>query len=94
VDSTTYQSTSALNVFDGSQDVSFTFNISVPAGGTVTLINFIVLTGIATGVAATDITAKATAVDTAVADIANNFRTQFAYQRGLTQEQLDTLKNF
>ncbi|WP_454909270.1 hypothetical protein [Variovorax gossypii] len=94
VDSTTYQSTSALDVSDGSDDVSFTFNISVPAGGTVTLINFIVLTGIATGVAATDITAKATAVDAAVADIANNFRTQFAYQRGLTQEQLDTLKNF
>ena len=94
VDSTTYQSTSALNAHDGSDSVSFTFNISVPAGGTVTLINFIVLSDVCTGVAATDITTKATTVDTAVADIANNFRTQLAYQRGLTQEQLDTLKNF
>jgi hypothetical protein len=27
------------------------------------------------------------------ADIANNFKTNFVYQRGLTQAQLDTLKN-
>jgi len=54
----------------------------------------VVLTGTDTGLTATDVTARATQVDTQTADIANNFRTNFAYQRGLTQAQLDTLKNF
>lgn len=89
-----YKSSTALGTRDGSQNVSFKFNISVPAGGTVTLMNFLVLTGTDTGLTATDVTARATQVDTQVADIANNFRTNFAYQRGLTQAQLDTLRNF
>lgn len=79
---------------DGSDDINFKFNISVPAGGTVTLMSFVVMTGTDTGLTATDTTARATQVDTQAADIANNFRTNFAYQRGMTQGQLDTLKNF
>lgn len=89
-----YTSATALGASDGNDDVRFKFNISVPAGGTVTLMNFLVLTGTDTGLTATDITARATQADTQTADIANNFRTNFAYQRGLTQAQLDTLKNF
>ncbi len=89
-----YTSDTAPGTGAGNDDVSFKFNISVPAGGTVTLMNFLVLTGTDTGLTATDITARATQVDTQAADIANNFRTNFAYQRGLTQAQLDTLKNF
>jgi hypothetical protein len=89
-----YKSATAPGTRDGSDSVSFKFNISVPAGGTVTLMNFLVLTGTDTGLTATDVTARATQVDTQVADIANNFRTNFVYQRGLTQAQLDTLKNF
>jgi hypothetical protein len=52
------------------------------------------MTATITGKTATDITARATQVDTQAADIANNFRTNFAYQRGMTQAQLDSLKNF
>ena len=89
-----YTSATALGATDGDDEVRFKFNISVPAGGTVTLMNFVVLTGTDTGLTATDITARATQVDTQVADIANNFRTNFTYQRGLTQAQLDALKNF
>ena len=89
-----YRSDTAPGAEAGSQDVRFKFNLSVPAGGTVTLMNFVVMTGTDTGLTATDITARATQADTQTADIANNFRTNFAYQRGLTQAQLDTLKNF
>ncbi|MGJ7500152.1 hypothetical protein ACSFBF_07315 [Variovorax sp. ZT5P49] len=84
----------ALGAGAGNEDVLFQFNISVPAGGSVTLMNFLVMSGTDTGLVATDITARATEVDTQLADIANNFRTNFAYQRGLTQAQLDTVKNF
>jgi len=93
-DAVVYTSATALGASDGSENVSFKFNISVPAGGTITLMSFVVLTGTDTGLTATDVTARATQVDTQTADIANNFRTNFAYQRGLTQAQLDTLKNF
>lgn len=89
-----YKSSSALGTLDGNDDLLFNFNITVPAGGSVTLMNFVVTTGTDTGLTATDITARATEVDVQIADIANNFRTNFAYQRGLTQTQLDTLKNF
>jgi hypothetical protein len=89
-----YRSDTALGVGAGTDDVLFQFNISVPAGGSVTLMNFLVMSGTDTGLVATDITARATEVDTQLADIANNFRTNFAYQRGLTQAQLDTVKNF
>ncbi|WP_157730995.1 hypothetical protein [Variovorax sp. HW608] len=93
-DVVTYRSASALNTYDGSETPQFQFNISVPPGATVTLMNFIVMTGTSTWMGAVDITAKATEVDTQAADIANNFRTNLVYQRGLTQQQLDTLKNF
>lgn len=89
-----YRSDTALGAGAGTDDVLFQFNISVPAGGSVTLMNFLVMSGTDTGLVATDITARATEVDTQLADIANNFRTNFAYQRGLTQAQLDTVKNF
>jgi hypothetical protein len=93
-DGVVYKSATALGTSDGSDGVNFKFNLSVPAGATVTLMNFLVMTGTDTGLTATDITARATQADTQTADIANNFRTNFAYQRGLTQAQLDTLKNF
>lgn len=90
----TYQSATAPNAGDGNDDIEMSFTIDVPAGGTVTLVNFVILSGADTGSTAVDGTARATDVDALAADIANNFRTTFAYQRGLTQAQLDTLKNF
>jgi hypothetical protein len=89
-----YVSASAIRAGDGNDNVQVGFTIDVPAGGSVTLINFVILSGTDTSQTAADATARATEVDTLAADIANNFRTNFAYQRGLTQAQLDTLKNF
>jgi hypothetical protein len=93
-DTVTYTSASAIATHDGSDDIYVQYNVTVPAGGTVTLVNFVILSGTDTGATATSASARATDVDTIAADIANNFRTNFAYQRGLTQDQLDTLKNF
>jgi hypothetical protein len=74
--------------------VTVQFDITVPAGGTVTLANFLILTGTNTWIGATGTAARATEVDTQAAAITANFRTDVVYQRGLTQQQLDTLKNF
>ncbi|MBN8752574.1 MULTISPECIES: hypothetical protein [Variovorax] len=93
-DGVDYSSASMLNSRDGRNTVTVDFNITVPAGGTVTLANFLILTGTNTWFGATSIAARATDVDTQAAAIAANFRTDVLYQRGLTQLQLDTLKNF
>jgi hypothetical protein len=93
-DAVSYASATMLNVADGSNLVTHGFNITVPAGGTVTLANFVVMTGTNTWIGAADTTARATDVDTQAAAIAAGFRTDVALQRGLTQQQLDTLKNF
>ena len=78
----------------GIATIKFTHSINVPAGGSVALVNFIIMSGTDTGKTASDVNARATGVDVLAADIANNFRTNFAYQRGMMQAQLDTLKNF
>ena len=79
----------------GSPNIKFTHTITVAAGASVALVNFIIMTGTDTGLmAAGDVNALATEVDALAADIANNFRSNFAYQRGMMQAQLDTLINF
>jgi len=93
-DNVTYSSATTLNTADGDNRVTVQFDITVPAGETVTLVNFAILTGDNTWIGATSTAARATAVDTQAAAIAANFRSDAVYQRGLTQQQLDTLKNF
>ena len=92
--SVTFTSATALATGNGNENVVVIHNISVPAGGRATLLNFVILTGTDTADTAVDITARATQVDTAALDVVTNFRTNFLYQRGMTQEQLDSLKNF
>lgn len=93
-DDVAYASASTLNTSDGSNVVTVNFDITVPAGGTVTLVNFLILTSTNTWIGATSIAARATEVDAQAAAIATKFRTSALYQRGLTQQQIDTLKNF
>ncbi|HYP70134.1 MAG TPA: hypothetical protein VEP93_04575, partial [Variovorax sp.] len=93
-DDVAYASASTLNTSDGSNVVTVAFDITVPAGGTVTLVNFLILTGTNTWIGATSIAARATEVDAQAAAIATKFRTSALYRRGLTQQQIDTLKNF
>lgn len=93
-DAVDYTSASTLNTANGSNEVSHSFSITVPAGGTVTLANFVIMTGTNTWIGAADTTARAVDVDAQAAAIAAGFRTDVSFQRGLTQLQLDTLKNF
>lgn len=93
-DGVAYTSAVTLNASDGDHTVAVQFDVTVPAGGTVTLANFLILTGTNTWIGATSTAARATEVDMQAAAIAANFRTDVLYQRGLTQQQLDTLKNF
>ncbi|TFZ07766.1 hypothetical protein [Ramlibacter humi] len=90
----TFTSASALNTNDGNDDIFVAYPLTVAAGATVTLVHFIVMNGTDTGQTAADTTARATATDTAAADIATNFRNNVAYRRGMLQPQLDTLANF
>lgn len=89
-----FQSSTALATADGSADITTDYAITVPAGGTVALAQFLIMTGVNTGRTAADVNARATQVDTLAADIATNFRSSAIYQRGMTQAQLDALKNF
>lgn len=90
----TFQSASNVGMSDGNDEIGVGYIVDILAGASVTIANFVILTGDDTGSSAADASARATTVDTLAADIANNFRTNVAYQRGLTQDQLDTLKNF
>lgn len=94
MDAITYTSDDGLGNGNGSDSIEFSRSITVPAGGRVTVVNFVVMSGTDTADTATDINARATEVDTVAAAIANNFRTDVSYQRGMTQDQLDTLANF
>jgi hypothetical protein len=89
-----YTSDDGLGSGNGSGSIDMYRSITVPAGGRVTVVNFVILNGTATAQTATDINARATEVDTVAAAIANNFRTDVSYQRGMTQDQLDTVVNF
>ena len=87
--------TSATATAPGSTDIRVSHTIVVPAGGSVTLVNFVILSGTDTGFGGTTpVTARATAIDAVAADIATNFRSNVIYQRGMTQAQINTLKNF
>jgi hypothetical protein len=90
----TFVSDDGLRNSNGSDQIETRYDIMVPAGGLVAIANFIIMTGSDTGSTAVDITARATAVDTLAADIANNFRSNVAYRRGMAQEQIDALLNF
>lgn len=78
----------------GRDTVDITFSLTISPGETVTLVVFALMSGLSTGVSATSAGARATELDTVAADIANNFRSNVAYQRGMLSSQLSTLRNF
>jgi len=93
--STTVQDPNFINGnCDGNDDIYFEYGITVPPGGRVTLVNFIIMGVHDTGLTATDVTAKATEIDTEAAKIVSNFWTDGQYRTGMTQLQIDAIKNF
>ena len=89
-----YRSTDQLETYNGDDNLRWSFDVTVPAGGSVTVVNFVVMTGVDTGQVAADTSARAEEADTIAADIVDHFRTDPLLRRGMTQAQLDTLVNF
>jgi hypothetical protein len=76
----------------GSSIIDVTYDITVPAGGRVAIVNFVIMDGTDTG-QLNDINAKATEIDTEAAKIVGNFWTDEQYRVGMTQEQIDAISN-
>jgi len=92
--------TSSDGVGAGSDVIDVSYVITVPAGGKVALVNFVLMDGTDTGSTAgsfdpfTDATARATEIDTEAMNILNNFWTDPQYLRGMTDAQMAIIKNF
>ena len=87
-------SASDLNTFDGSDIIDMIHDVTIPAGGQVTLVHFTLMNGENTGATAIDTTARATTIDTEIANILTNFCSNPRYRDGMTAAQLATLLNF
>ena len=91
-----FKSATEIGAEDGEDLVWAVHHITVPAGETVSLASFIVMTGVDTGALDTtvDATARATLADEKAAAIARHFGDEAVYRDGMTQEQIDTIANF
>lgn len=94
--SVSYLSDDGLGNGHGDSLVEVEYGITVPAGGKAAIVNFIVMDGTDTGMlsSTTDTTARAAEIDTAAAAIASDFLTDTQYRDGMTQEQIDAIRNF
>lgn len=79
---------------DGNDNISHSYPITVNPGEMVAIVNFVIMNGVDTGETATDVTARATAIDAAALDIVNDFWDDGQYRSGMTQEQIDAIINF
>jgi hypothetical protein len=67
----------------------------VPAGGSVAIVNFIIMSGTDTGLtAAGNPAVRATDIDNTAAAIVANFWTDTQYRTGMTPQQEAVIKNF
>jgi len=98
IDDLDYTSDDGMDNGNGSDDIYHYFDITVPAGGSVVIVNFIVMTGDDTGDAAeadsNNILTKATKVDNENLNILNNFWTNSEFRDGMTLGQIANIVNF
>lgn len=87
-------SATALDSGDGSDTIDMIHDVTIPARGQVTLVHFALMSGENTGATAIDTTARATTIDTEIANILTNFCSNPRYRDGMTAAQLATLRNF
>lgn len=92
--SVNFTSVTIFGVGNGNDSIPVTYDITVPAGGKVAIVNFLIMSGTATGQTAADLTARATDIDTVGADIVANFLNDWQYRMGMTQEQINAIINF
>jgi hypothetical protein len=93
-DRVVYTSDDGLSNGNGSDTIDFYYTITVPPGGRLALVNFIILGTYDTSLTALDTSAKATEIDTEAQNIVAHFWTDSQYRDGMTQQQIDAIKNF
>ena len=90
-----FTSEDGLGNGNGDEYIDFDYNVTIPANSKISIVNFILLSGIQTGDSATDITAKATEIDNAAKAVYDGMKARNPlYLRGMTQEQIDTIYNY
>ncbi len=91
-----YLSDSGFGNGTGFSTIDVFYTLTIPAGGKAAIVNFVIMDGTDTGSLTTtvDASARATDIDTAAAAIVNNFWSDTQYRDGMTQEQLNAIKNF
>ena len=92
-DSINFVSDDGLGNNNGSGTLNWSYNVTIPAAGTVAIVNFVVMNGTDTADTAADITARATEIDIDVAAIINGYGSDGQYQDGMTQAQIDAVVN-
>ena len=80
--------------YNADDNVYMVKRITIPAGGSAAVVNFIVMNGVDTRNTATDVTARATAVEAELTAITGNFRTDPQYRDGLTAAQIAAIVNW
>jgi len=90
-----FESDDGLGNGNGSDQIDFDYNVTIPANSKITIVNFILMSGIDTGDTATDIDARATEIDNEAKVIYDGIKARNPlHLRGMTQEQIDTIHNF
>lgn len=95
-DTILYQTATSLGGCEGSDYVFMVHQLTVPAGGTVSLAHYIVMTGVDTGSldTTTDATALATLADEWAKKIVKNYGSDPTLRDGMTADQRSTIANF
>ena len=80
--------------WDGDDRIFVVHRITVPAGGKVSLVHFIVMNGENTGRSAPSVDSRAVAIDAVATAIANGFGKGGGYADYMTASQVATVANF
>jgi len=77
----------------GNDLITATYDITVPAGGRAAIVTFVLMSGTDSGETG-GINAKAAEIDAEAKNIVTKFKTDAQYTAGMTQQQIDAVKNF
>lgn len=90
-----FESTPTLGAYDGNDEVTVVYPITVPAGGRVAIVSFVVMNGVSTGsIAGVTLEAHPADVEAVNAAIVAGWGTDPVYQDGMTPEQRAAVVNF
>jgi len=89
-----YTSDDGLDNGNGDDRVIVSYDLSVPAGQSVALVHYLILTGDNTGRTAVDVMASATTVDDEAQRIFDGYGVDAEFTEGMTQAQIDAVVNF